>query len=180
MKPLEPGPNSTWLIGIEDWQIISPGVLFHTFKFFNEERKDHDGAFVEIRPGHHTPVQFNASKETVFTEIPVQGNSFFLHVSRDGVFSMRIFDASNLKVPQKCIVLPGEIMCWFASSQQVKGKIVKITESERPDFQESDLMEVRRNASLWGATAIPLKFWHTLDYLEAGKEREAIALNSNN
>ncbi len=165
--------KTKWLVETGDWTDIPEGVKgvrFRTFKYANFLAEEKDGAEVEIMAGKNTPVQYNATAETEFTEIPIYGKLYFLHVDTNGKFTVYRYDSEKNKKPHFLKVLPGEIITWVASNNQDKAGIAKVMEHEKPGFKENDFDPVELNAKTHKGTNIPIEFWQVLEQLQSGNE----------
>ncbi len=162
--------KTEWLIETAPWEPIADGVRFRTLKYANFLAEERDSAEIEIKAGKNTPIQYNSTTETVYTEIPVRGKLYFLHIDGNGKFRVYKYDSTKNKMPFFLKVLPGEIITCVASKTQDDTGIAKVMEHEKPGFKTGDFKEVALNAQTYGRTNIPVAFWQVLQKLQSGDE----------
>jgi len=146
------------------------GLNWRTWKFEDLDASEKDGALIEIKPGKRTPVELVES-DKVFSEVPVDGESVFLHLDNQGKISAYHFDS---KRPRDNSFLfeaaKGETFCWVALGQET----TKILEYEEPGFKESDLKLIDSGTKEVSGKVIPDELWKMIEQLEKGKIKDTV------
>ena len=161
---------SEWITPTSDWQEITNGVRFRTLKFAHFPAIERDGAEIEMQAGSSTPIQYNATENTVYTEVPVHSKLFLLHVDASGNLKIYKYNSTKTIKPHFFTTAPGEIMTWIASRDQDELGIAKIMEHEKPGWSDTDFDVIEPLANEHKGHSISEEFWGAYNQLQSGNE----------
>jgi|WetSurMetagenome_2_1015567.scaffolds.fasta_scaffold78343_3 hypothetical protein len=146
------------------------GLSWRTWKFEDLDASKKDGALIEIKPGKRTPVEI-VEADKVFSEVPLEGESVFLYLDKQGKISAYHFDSKRPRDNSFLFeVAKGEAFCWVALGQES----TKVLEYEEPGFTELDLKLVNSGTKEISGKTIPDKLWIMIEQLEKGEIKNTV------
>jgi hypothetical protein len=162
-----------WFDLTGEWDNVSDGVRCRTFAFKGTPADEVDGAFVEILPGHRTPVQLVNSEHT-FNETPFGGKLIIFRVN-SGKLLIETFDPNkDIEGENTYSVGKDDLMFWYClSDQDVVGEVI---EHEIPGFSSADLPTITKESDILKGRQIPEVFWKIVEMVDNGEEKKMLEL----
>lgn len=145
------------------------GVRFKEWQLEGVNGETFDGAFVEMRPGFRTHVQYVES-DHYFEEDFQKGKFLVIKIDKENDLVVYKYDADSMGMYMTLQAEQGEIMCIYAlKDNEVPGEVI---ESETPGFSSAELVTVPDNAEQIGDLKIPRVFWDLIHKLDRHDETD--------